>query len=502
MTEDWGRQSDTKPLLSYAQEKGVDFPPVPINAPVCVMTNADSPGPIRPPDSDHSLRKRLDGDHDHPPHEHYVAYARRWYILAVFSLLFVLQAAAWNTWGPIADTTEVVLRWTQADLDLCINWGPITYVVTGFVFSYILKVKGLRFAVLCSALLFLFGMGFRCIPVGINNIKWTANVGQVFVGVSAPILQAAPTQLSAVWFPPHQRTTSTAIASTAGYLGLAGSFLIGPNIVTDVPKSVTADNITAESRTQHFNEIMNLLYIECGLAAALVIAALLYFPDRPPTPPSVSAGEQRESFLSGAISLLRNAQFWIPALAYSVSTGLYAGWSTQLDSIFDKSLGVKQDTVGWIGFIGNLAAVAGGLIFARLVDFLGGRMKLILLVMMIGSVGSCVWCVLLSMQYVAFNLPSLYISCIIIGFFVNASIPIYFEVTVEGMYPVSEGTITMIMTWLNNAVVLVFLLLPQIKGIGVTWMNWVFLGSVVFCVPLLLMYKERYKRLNLDTKDE
>ena len=66
-----------------------------------------------------------------------------------------------------------------------------------------------------------------------------------------------------------------------------------------------------------------------------------------------------------------------------------------------------------------------------------------------------------------FTLPaSLYISCITIGFFVNASIPIYFEVTVEGMYPVSEGTITMLMTWLNNVWVLIFLLVPQIHGIG------------------------------------
>ena len=35
---------------------------------------------------------------------HHMAYTRRWYILLVFSSSSFLQAAAWNTWGPIADT--------------------------------------------------------------------------------------------------------------------------------------------------------------------------------------------------------------------------------------------------------------------------------------------------------------------------------------------------------------------------------------------------------------
>ncbi len=36
--------------------------------------------------------------------QHYVVYNRRWYIMLVFSFMCLLQAAAWNTWGPIADT--------------------------------------------------------------------------------------------------------------------------------------------------------------------------------------------------------------------------------------------------------------------------------------------------------------------------------------------------------------------------------------------------------------
>ena len=45
---------------------------------------------------------------------------------------------------------------------------------------------------------------------------------------------SGPPLLSAVWFPPDQRTTATAISSTAPALGVAVSFLLGPAIVKDI----------------------------------------------------------------------------------------------------------------------------------------------------------------------------------------------------------------------------------------------------------------------------
>ena len=60
------------------------------------------------------------------------------------------------------------------------------------------------------------------------------NAGHIFIGLAGPVLMAAPPLVSAVWFPPHQRTTSTAYLSATAYLGIAVSFLIGPLIVTDL----------------------------------------------------------------------------------------------------------------------------------------------------------------------------------------------------------------------------------------------------------------------------
>ncbi len=56
-------------------------------------------------------------------------YRRRWYILILFSLVAATQGGIWNTWGPIAASSECVFGWSDATVALMTNWGPITYII-------------------------------------------------------------------------------------------------------------------------------------------------------------------------------------------------------------------------------------------------------------------------------------------------------------------------------------------------------------------------------------
>ena len=85
-------------------------------------------------------------------------YHRRWYILAVFSLIAGVQAAAWNTWGPITGSAEDVFGWTDGTIALLENWGPIAYIVSFLIFSWLLDVKGMR-VYFCSRNLALEDLG-------------------------------------------------------------------------------------------------------------------------------------------------------------------------------------------------------------------------------------------------------------------------------------------------------------------------------------------------------
>ncbi|XP_033625226.1 LOW QUALITY PROTEIN: solute carrier family 49 member 4 homolog [Asterias rubens] len=447
----------------------------------------------------------------------YKVYSRRWYILAVFALLNALQCIAWNSWGPIADTSKLVLNWTTGDIALLTNWGPITYVTTGLFFSWVLDVKGLKPSVVAASFIMLIGLGVRCLPVGIDYIKWSVNVGQIFINLSGPLLSAAPTILSAVWFPPHQRTTATAISTASVSMGFAVSFLVGPLIVTDVETTNgTSINATDGSfllydsnepldpvvRTHHYHQIMLLMYIECGVGALLALCTVLYFPSKPPMPPSASAATKRENFKDGALLLVKNVQFWILGLAYSIGTGVYGAWVTQLDTIFENADGVGQDTCGWIGFYTNVAAMLACLMFARLVDCFQGYMKKILLILTVLATASCLWCFLLCLKIVPFRIEFLYISCISFGFFLPGCTPIYYEITVEGVYPVAEGVTTMALTLLNRVTALIFLLILLIPDLGIDWMSWAVLLATGAAIPLLVIYRESYNRMNQDILEQ
>lgn len=90
-------------------------------------------------------------------------YHRRWYILAVFSLIAGLQAAAWNTWGPITGSAENVFGWTDGTIALLENWGSIAYIVSFLIFSWLLDVKGVL-VYFCSRNLELEDLGgIRCV---------------------------------------------------------------------------------------------------------------------------------------------------------------------------------------------------------------------------------------------------------------------------------------------------------------------------------------------------
>ncbi|XP_070536562.1 solute carrier family 49 member 4 homolog isoform X2 [Ptychodera flava] len=436
-------------------------------------------------------------------------YKRRWYILVVFSFTAFMQFMTWNTWGPIAGTVESVLPdWSNSDIGLLTNWGPIMYVVTALPFSWLMDVKGIRVSVLVAQGALMIGMALRCIPVSTDYLKWTMNLGQIFIGLAGPVIMAGPPLISVTWFPPQERTTATAISSVCAYFGLAASFLLGPLIVQDLHDNSTGIitvgpmnnedlGVSDDISQTEINEIWHLMYIECGMQGLLFLMTIIYFPTKPPLPPSISAGTQRIDFKSGIFKLAKHLQFWCIGLAYGIPSGIFNAWCTAFVIILSH-LHVSQEEAGWIGFWGNIAGAAAGIMIARFVDCIGGRIKVILIVMFSGAMLSFGWYLLLCYQLIAFNTVMLYASMIAIAVFINGTIPLFYEGAVEATYPIAEGITTTTLTWLNNFFALLFLLILTIPSEKTAWMNWCMLGAIVISMPLLILFKETRNRLAVD----
>ncbi|XP_052253450.1 solute carrier family 49 member 4 homolog isoform X2 [Dreissena polymorpha] len=449
-------------------------------------------------------------------------YRCRWYIIILFSYGSFIQSVGWNTWGPITESAEVTFQWSDSDIGQLVNYANIAFILTVLPFCYLIDVKGIRFTVLICGLLNFVGFAVRCVSMEPGVMTWTANAGAIILGVGGTIGFAAPAKVSSVWFPSDQRATATSIASLSNFLGVSLSFLLGPLIVPS-PKYACNDtniNNSTWSHVHHYGhiwehnetncinkvlinkehlvtEIRYLMYLHAAGGLLFVLLALIYFPNKPPKPPSPTAAIARTQWTQGIKSIFRNHAFWLVVVAGSISSGVLGVWATVLD-VNLKPLGITQLQAGYMGFWNTIAGCIAGFIMARFSDIFMRRMKAFLILLFSGAIISVVWFTAICNKYIPFDVVSLYASCILIGIFINASIPLFYEICAEASYPVSEGISGGILTQVNQLFGSCFLLVMLVKNIGVGWMNWALLGSSVVALPLLFLFPERYPRTDLD----
>ena len=68
-------------------------------------------------------------------------------------------------------------------------------------------------------------------------------------------------------------------------------------------------------------ELNDYLWVLAGPTIALLFFALLHFPNKPQTPPSLSSQDERLSLVSGLVFMMKNKNFLLLLLGYSISQG-------------------------------------------------------------------------------------------------------------------------------------------------------------------------------------
>ncbi|XP_057707737.1 solute carrier family 49 member 4 [Corythoichthys intestinalis] len=441
-----------------------------------------------------------------PPPANGRVYGRRWLVLSLFSLLALMQGMVWNFWGPIQNSAVHAFGFTKSDIAVLVLWGPVGFV-PWLLFMWLMDKKGLRPSLLLSAFLMLLGSVIRSVPLSDPALRrWLIHGGQLLNGLAGPTIMSAGPFLSTTWFAPDQRATATAVASLFSYLGGAAAYVVGPLLVPAPNGTQSAGHrvwLMAPVSTLDTvirEKIQLVMYAELSAIAALFVAVLFYFPSRPPLPPSVAAASQRLSYKSSICRLLSNLRFLMIALAYAVPTGVIAGWAGVLDMILTPAK-VSQVDAGWIGFWSTVGGCVFGVAMARFADSIRGMLKLILVLMLAGASLASTWFTLTCLSRLT-HLPSnaaiLYTSCILVGIFINSSVPIFFELFIETVYPVPEGITCGVVTFLGNLFTGLLLFFLSFYCKELSWLNWCLTGSCVFSLVLILFFRESYDRLYLD----
>lgn len=422
-----------------------------------------------------------DVPHFRDPEGGHILYTRRFYILTVYGWFAFMQAMNWATWAPIATNAKTVFHWSDDVIALLPNWGPLMYIPFSFLFSWLMDVKGLRPSCVLGAALVTLGAGLRVVTMHNPAATWLIHAGQICNAVAGPAAMAGGPKVSEEWFGPKERTTSTAVSTQLQVLGVGLNFLIGPMIV----KSASADQIS------------RLLWWQFLGCIPMCVGMLVYFPSHPPTPPSRSSTVVKEDFLAGIKQLATHREFWLIALSYGVTTGVYQGFGSLLEDSL-ASVGVKRSHADWMGFWGMMAGGFGGIVVGRFADKIH-RHKLFIVVFFVLSTLCWVYFAFAVRKVVPHSLGILYGVNAAGGFLLNAMIPLFYEMVVEACHPIGEGVLASMLSNINNLACMAFLFVP-LNVFGTKWINdalWVTCAVFAF---LMTQVKETYKRYDMDTR--
>jgi predicted MFS family arabinose efflux permease len=291
-------------------------------------------------------------------------YSQRWIQLLYLSLLALLSDWICFSVAALPETFESV--YTPHTAASLIDLFLFTNVVSCFFVTDVVARIGLQRAIQGSAILMTMGCwfrsGFSFLPfVGLPHTNSLVSyplvvLGTVLVGMSQPFFQCTPPLLSATWFAPSERSTSTAIALNFNQIGIATAFLVGGAMAGD---------------RYGLSNYMGLIAVIC---TAVTAGTLMQFENEPEIPPSKSEltkklyGEKEPPFLTSVQRLFKKSGFTQALAAFVCSISITNIVGTFIDDIMERGGITEQLSIDLAGAGFELAILLGGILIGGYVD--------------------------------------------------------------------------------------------------------------------------------------
>ncbi len=245
------------------------------------------------------------------------------------------------------------------------------------------------------------------------------------------------------------------------------------------------DSVVEDTR----DDIHNYMIWTAVISAVIFIVLVIYFPDKPPKPPSKSSSVERTDFLKGWSTVLKSRPIWMVCLAYAVPGGIQIGWQAVM-AIQLEPLGVTDTEVGDIGFVAMFAQALGAATVALTMDHFRDKIKVSVLVLLTASFVCFTWLALISFEIIPYSLAQLYMAVIVGTATYYSCIPLFFELSLMISYPTPEGLVGAFLTGTYNVIAMIFLLIMMIPDMDVTWVNYVLIVGTAAGMPLIYLVKK------------
>ncbi|GLE03683.1 hypothetical protein PINS_up012585 [Pythium insidiosum] len=396
---------------------------------------------------------------------------RKWLMVAILSALTAVNQGICYSYAPIASFAET--RWEQhLHSTELITVYFISYIPCSFLGSWIMDKKGLRYGVLLGGVLQALGAGLRYAATFSSSTRVEASVtllGQILASVAMPFMVNSPPVLSANWFPPSLRATSTSIAVNANAMGTAFIYLTAPFVVHSTGRPAAVE------------------------------------PPRRGRRRALGCGRLYEEYdWKQWVNAFLHRGFWHTVWAFSVAECIVNAMSALLGKFLSTD-GFSKSEIGLIGAAFIVSSLVGSQIISRYVDKRRNHQAALQVCLVLTGVSLAVFKGTLPVGNTWLTLSSL----MIVGAFLGPLQPIVLELGVECAFPTSEATVAALQQLCGNF--LSAILVPGLSVLRRTHTDasghvpakyfyatpeWIMVALLAVTVFVFCFYDGEYKRFN------
>jgi len=361
--------------------------------------------------------------------EKYRLYGYRWVVLSVFMFTNLTIQMLWITYAPITGLAAEFYNVTDLQIGLLSMAFMIAFIPFSIPASWVIDTYGFRLAVGIGVVLMgVFGLLRGFAGANYNLVLWST----VGIAVAQPFLLNAWTTIAAKWFPVESRATAVGLVTLANLVGTALGMVLTPVLI----ETVTISSV-------------QLIY--GGIAAFSSVLFLILARETPPTPPCAPGGETRALMLDGLKHALKIKPFWFYLIVSFIGLGIFNGLTTWIEAII-RPRGFTPTDAGTLGALMVVGGLVGAVVLPALSDKHRKRQPYLMLAFL-GAIPG-----LIGLTF-AQSAPVLFISAVVLGFFLVSALPIGMQYAAEITYPTPEGTSNgLIQLFGQGAVVFVYIM--------------------------------------------
>lgn len=391
----------------------------------------------------------------------------RWTILALYFLIAVVIEIQWLTFASIASVAQEYYHATAIQIDLFAMIYMIVFIIMSIPAAFIIDTYGLKTGLSIGAILIII---FSVIKAIFADNYVAVVIAQTGLAVAQPFILNAVTKVGAQWFPKNERATAAGIGSLAQYVGIIIALALTPVLILQNMNGL------------HAIKYMLIVYGIVSVVAAILL--LVFFKEKPLSPPSLSEDIVRMSPMNGLKSIVKMKDMRRLLLMFFIGLGIFNAVSTCIDQICGN---LSMEETGLVGGVMLVGGILGALILPPLSDKIKKRKPFLIICMALmlpGLIG----------LYVFSEFTPLMISGFIFGFFIMSAGPIGFQYGAEKSYPAPESISQGFILLAGQISGILFVFGVNTFGVGISMLA--FITLIAFNFFLTFSLSESYVKSN------